>query len=262
MITGAMRPCAEPTLKVRTAEFGGPRPMICVPLVADTPAELHVQATIARDLAPDVIEWRADSFADVSATAMCEGARALRAVAGETPVIYTLRIQSEGGAKAIDQDLRQQVYRAVIDAGDVDLVDIELANGAEWVAPIVSAAHAKGVRAILSFHDFKATPSDAFLLQKIAEMVRQGADIAKAACMPTEPGDVLRLMQTTAIARQMYPSTALCTMSMGRLGVPSRVVGFAYGSDMTFAAGKASSAPGQIPIAALRGMLDGLLEYV
>jgi 3-dehydroquinate dehydratase-1 len=41
-------------------------------------------------------------------------------------------------------------------------------------------------------------------------------------------------------------------MSMGEEGGITRIAGGLFGSDLTFALGKASSAPGQIPIADLR----------
>ena len=50
-------------------------------------------------------------------------------------------------------------------------------------------------------------------------------------------------------------------MSMGALGSITRVAGFLYGSDMSFAVGKEASAPGQIPIADARQITDLLLRY-
>ncbi|UCH24013.1 MAG: type I 3-dehydroquinate dehydratase, partial [Deltaproteobacteria bacterium] len=41
-------------------------------------------------------------------------------------------------------------------------------------------------------------------------------------------------------------------MSMGKLGIVTRIVGGLFGSDITFAIGKISSSPGQIPIEELR----------
>jgi 3-dehydroquinate dehydratase-1 len=114
---------------------------------------------------------------------------------------------------------------------------------------------------ILSFHDFQATPANEVLLARITAMIHRGADIAKVACMPREPSDVLRLLQTTLAARLAFPASALCTMSMGSLGSVSRVAGFLYGSDMAFAVGQAVSAPGQIPLLEARQITEGLLRY-
>src|SRR5262249_19521403 len=142
------------------------------------------------------------------------------------------------------------------------LVDIELSNGPKVVESIIRTAHNGSVRVIVSFHDFQATPGDDALLTTISTMIKQGADIAKIACMPREPADVLRLLQVTLSAREAYPGVPLCTTSMGGLGLVSRLAGFLYGSDMAFAAGAASSAPGQIAIGEARALTEVLLRNV
>jgi 3-dehydroquinate dehydratase I len=256
-----MRPCTTPPMRIREAEFGGARPLICVPLVAADPAELLQQATLAHSLSPDVVEWRADSFDDMSGDGIARATHALRAILDREALIFTLRASNEGGAKMLAQDLRGDLIRAAIDAGRVDIVDLELANGQAFTAPLMSLAHEQGVRVILSFHDFRATPDNEALLTTVGEMVGRGADIAKIACVPREPGDVLRLLEVTLTARRMFPAIPLCTLSMGSLGVLTRVAGFLFGSDMSFAVGKTASAPGQIPIAELRAAIDALGRY-
>jgi 3-dehydroquinate dehydratase-1 len=247
-------------LKVRGAEFGGATPLICLPLVAADVAALQTQAAVAHALAPDLIEWRADYYDDVSDAAMRDGARVLRDIVGAVPVIYTLRIGDEGGAKPIPQPLRRTIIESVLQSGLVDIVDIELRNGPEFIGQVSAAAEDAGVRVILSYHDFQATPDVNVLLATIGEMVRQEADIAKIACMPRVPEDLLRLLEATLSARRMFPSLPMCTLSMGGLGVATRAAGCLFGSDMTFAVGQAASAPGQIPVAELRTMIAGVLR--
>lgn len=256
-----MRPCLPSPLQIRAAAFGGPKPLFCVPMVAATPGQLLDQARAAHDLRPDVVEWRADSYDSVGAGALVDALRQLRAVLDPAPVIFTLRISTEGGAKKLPQEVRAGCIDAVLRSGYADIVDLELSNGPEFLQPLIETAHANDARVILSFHDFAATPSQESLLAAIAAMVRQGADIAKIACMPNEPGDVLRLMLATLAARRTFPCVPLCTMAMGGAGSISRVAGFLYGSDMAFAVGPAVSAPGQIPIADARTLAEGLLRY-
>ena len=256
-----MRPCLASPLHIRAAAFGGPKPLFCVPLVAETPDQLLDQAHAAHRLEPDVVEWRADSYEGAGSSACVDALRQLRAVLDPAPVIFTLRISTEGGARPIRQEVRADCIDAVLRSGHADLVDLELSNGPGFLQPLIETAHAHGAKVILSFHDFDAMPSQEFLLATIAAMVRQGGDIAKIACMPNEPGDVLRLMQATLAARRAFPAIPLCTMAMGGIGSISRVAGFLYGSDMAFAAGPAVSAPGQIPIAEARALAEGLLRY-
>lgn len=255
-----MRPCVQPPLLIRNAVFGGPQPLFCIPLVAKDSAQLAAQAQVAHRLKPDVVEWRADSYDGIDAHIVLKAADSLRRTLDQ-PIIFTLRIHSEGGAKPMDQDVRFQVIEGALRSGLIDIVDLELSNGPQVLKPLVHNAHEHGKRVILSFHDFESTPNNDVLLDRISTMVGQGADIAKIACMPKEHADVLRLLQVTSSARQMFPSVPLCTMSMRRLGSITRVAGFLYGSDMAFAIGQEASAPGQIPIADARAIAETLLRY-
>jgi 3-dehydroquinate dehydratase-1 len=170
-------------------------------------------------------------------------------------------MQEEGGATSLSPEVRSEIIAAVLTSETVDVVDVELRNGPAFIGPIGAVARTKNVRLILSFHDFDRTPSLDRLLGQVSAMVQHGADIAKFACMPHESVDVLRLLEATSRARTLFPNLPLCTMSMGTLGVPTRVAGFLFGSDMSFAVGQTASAPGQIPIAELRAMIGGLVRY-
>ena len=256
-----MRPCVTPPLLIRGAEFGGAKPLFCIPLVARDLKQLLTQAHVAHRLEPDVVEWRADSYNESSAGSLVEAGRDLRLVLDREPILFTLRINAEGGAKQISQDVRTHCIDTVLRSGFIDLVDVEMCNGPQFLEPIIETARHHAVRVLLSFHDFETTPSHEVLLGKISTMISYGADIAKIACMPQEPGDVLRLLQVTLSARQAFPTVPLCTTSMGSLGSLSRVAGFLFGSDMAFAVGQEVSAPCQIPIGEARAMTEALLRY-
>ena len=256
-----MRPCVTTPLVIRGAEFGGPGPLFCVPLVARDLKELIAQAHVARGVEADVVEWRADSYSDLSDESIFDAARNLRLVLDREPIVFTLRIAAEGGAKQISQDDRIQCLDVLLRSGFVDIIDVELCNGPAFLERMIARAHEYSTRVIVSFHDFQATPANEVLLGKISAMIGHGADIAKIACMPKERQDVLRLLQVTLAARQTFPAVPLCTMAMGGLGSLSRVAGFLYGSDMAFAVGQEVSAPGQIPIRDARMMTEALLRY-
>ena len=255
-----MRPCITQPLIIRDTEFGGPKPLFCIPLVAKDLGQLLAQARTAHDLQADVVEWRADSYGELTVDSLVEAARSLRSALKREPILFTLRISTEGGLQEMPQDLRLACVDAILRSGFVDLIDIELCNGPEVLQSIVKNARERGKRVIASFHDFQGTPPNDSLLEKISTMVSYGADVAKIACMPREGGDVLRLLQVTLTARQSFPAIPLCTISMGALGFLSRVAGFLYGSDMTFAVGTASSAPGQIAIGEARAIAESLIR--
>jgi 3-dehydroquinate dehydratase-1 len=256
-----MRPCVESPFRVRGREYGGAKPLFCVPLVAQDLPSLMAQAEVAHDACADLIEWRADFSRDIGAAEFVESLGRLRSVLDKEPIIFTLRIKAEGGAQEIPQDTRRECITAVLSSGLADIVDIELCNESSFREPVLRISHEHNVRVILSAHDFQNTPANDDMLEKISTMNRLGADVAKIAVMPRTATDVLRLMQVTLEARKCFPRLALCTMSMGSIGAISRVAGFLFGSDMSFAVGQTASAPGQIPIADARAMVDKLLLY-
>src|SRR5215831_12884928 len=257
-----MRPCVHPPLIIRGVEFGGPKPLFCIPLVATDLNQLLSQADVAHRLQADLVEWRADSYGELTPDSLLEAARALRGVLEREPILFTLRIAKEGGAREMPQDLRLSCIDAMLRSEAIDLADVELCNGPQILQTLIRTAHDYGRKIIISFHDFHSTPTNEEMFGHISVMVKHGADVAKIACMPREPEDVLRLLQVTLSARKAFPNVPLCMTSMSSLGLLSRVAGFLYGSDMAFAAGAASSAPGQIAIGEARALAEGLLRHV
>ncbi len=255
------RPCVETPVRVRGKEYGGAKPLFCTPLVAADLGSLLIQAETARGLGADLVEWRADSFHDASAGGFADSLKRLRSILPEEPIIFTLRIKAEGGAREMPQDARRTLIEGVAATGLADIIDLELCNERGFIESVVRVAHENGVRIILSFHDFEGTPANEELLAKINQMNLLGADIAKIAVTPQIQDDALRLLEITLQARRCWPRLPLCTTAMGRLGILTRVAGFLFGSDMAYAAGQESSAPGQIPIADARAITEGLLKY-
>lgn len=235
----------------------GKAPLICAPLVGHTADEILAELAELMPKSPDVIEWRVDHFADIaSAARVVDLARRIKAGAHATPLIFTDRSAREGGARTPLGDTEVvALYEAVCAARCIDLVDYELGNGAAAFARVRSAASAHGIALIGSYHDFAGTPAIGVLLERFAQTARAGADVAKVAVMPRDPRDVLTLLDATWQASQSL-DIPLISMAMGPLGVLSRIAGFVYGSALTFAAGRASSAPGQMPIEELRAAVD------
>ena len=256
-----MKSTVSSPLRVRGLEYGGPRPLFCIPLVPTDLASLIDQANVAVGLKPDLIEWRADFFRDASPDTLVHAAGVLRDLAGEAAIIFTLRVKQEGGAQDLSQATRRELIAAVLRTRTVDIVDLELANERAFLDVLMPIARASGTRVLLAMHNFNETPASDVLLGHIRTMQALDADIAKLAVMPQTGDDVLRLLQVTAAARREFPALPLATMSMGALGSITRVAGFLYGSDMAFAVGKQASAPGQIPIEDARRTTELLLRY-
>jgi 3-dehydroquinate dehydratase-1 len=256
-----MRTCLRTPLEIRGKQFGGPEGLFCVPLVATSLEELLAQARRVSVLEPDVVEWRSDFYSDLRESSISEAAGALRSILGNVLILFTLRAKAEGGNRELAQDERVRFIESALNSHAIDLVDVELSSGPAVIKPVIAAARKNNARVILSFHDFDGTPDNEALLATVGTMIENDADIAKIACMPRDPSDVLRLLNVTLAARKRFPTVPLCTMSMGGAGCITRVAGFLYGSDMAFAVGDKSSAPGQIPLQEARQIAAALLKY-
>jgi 3-dehydroquinate dehydratase-1 len=235
---------------------GGTLPVICTPLVGRTRDAVLSEVDAVLPKQPDVLEWRADYFEALGDTArVIATARSIRERAGATPVLFTRRSSSEGGETiTIAEPQVVELYAAICASGLIDLVDYESSNPADNFQRVRAASREHGVALIGSYHNFQATPAADALVAKFALAHKLEADIAKVAVMPKSPSDVLTLLSATYEASETLP-IPLISMSMGAYGSVSRMVGAVFGSALTFAVGKSSSAPGQIPIEELRTVL-------
>ena len=227
--------------------------MTCLPLVATDKASLIEQAEQVLPFQPDALEWRVDKFeAARDPEAVTRALSALRETIGNIPLIFTCRIIDEGGFQEISPGDRLRVNQAAIASELVDLVDIELSNGEAMIGEVRQACLKSRAGLILSYHDFDKTPDENFITDRLCAAQTLGGDVAKVAVMPKNYRDVLTLLGATYTARTELLDIPIITMAMGAEGAITRIAGGLFGSDLTFAIGKASSAPGQIPITELR----------
>jgi len=255
-----MRLQASKPIKLGNKLLGGAKPLICVPMISTDEASLINEIDKVIRMKPDVIEWRVDYFEKVLDFFIVNHIlENIRTKARDIPIVFTCRNHEEGGYKKIDDDKRFELFQNAIESTYIDAVDIELASGEEKIQHIKSLAEKNGKKLILSYHNFAETPSEEFMIEKMKEQLENGADIIKIAVMPQDQGDVLRLLNTTYSARKEIPNP-LIAISMGSLGSITRLTGFIFGSDMTFAAGVNVSAPGQMPIEEMRKYIDIILQ--
>jgi 3-dehydroquinate dehydratase-1 len=248
-----MRQQSKVKVIVRGRAIGGPLPLICLPLVAKNSDSLLRQANELICMQPDLLEWRIDDYQKVTAVTDCLAVlEELRTVIADIPLIFTCRIDREGGLQKIPQEKRLELINAAMASGKVDIVDIELCNEKDFIETVRKKAAVNGVKLILSHHNFSATPTAEFIYTTLVKAQEMGADIAKLAAMPNDYADVLTLMSATNKARNEVVEVPMVTISMGPQGKITRLAGGLFGSDITFAVGTESSAPGQLPINELR----------
>lgn len=251
------------TVKTRGIEVGGEEPIVCAPLVGQDAEELTKECERILPKRPDMIEWRADFFKHLADTKRTiEAANAIREAIGDVPLLFTIRSEREGGQPiALTDDEVAELIVNVCQSGRVDLVDYELRNNEQNTRAVFDAAKQNGVYVVMSYHNFDHTPEESSIIEKFREMERRGAHIAKVAVMPRDRKDVIVLFEATGKANEQL-SIPIISISMGKQGSISRVLGWMFGSAVTFAVGDESSAPGQIPIEEMRATLRQIKKAV
>ena len=251
------------TLKVRSVELGAGVPKTIVPIVAKTREGILEKAKEIKTLPVDLVEWRADFYEDLFDSAkLLYTLKELRKVLGETPILFTIRTKPEGGEVAPSFEEYSRVNLAVAQSKDSDLVDVEMfwgntdwkAKASECSVKLVNEIHSAGCLVVGSRHNFSETPDRDDIALTLKNQQAAGADVPKVAVMPKIKADVLDVIDASIIFGRDTDRPFL-TISMGPLGMLSRVACEFCGSCMTFGAAGQASAPGQIQVGDLKDML-------
>lgn len=247
-------------LVIKGIKIGEGKPLICVPVMGDKKEIIIEQVSRLVNMKVKMIEWRIDAFEGVdNHESVKEVLEDLRALTRNTILVYTYRSAAQGGIGNASGDEIAQLYTIGAESDVVDLVDVEFfAN--DNAAKLIKELKKAGGSIIASHHDFKETPDENIMRMLLDEMYEGGADIVKLAVMPQKASDVISLMKLTEEFHERHPEGLIITMSMGALGMVSRIAGQLSGSCVTFGAGEVASAPGQLPFSKLDEILT-MIEY-
>ena len=247
------------TVTVKNVTIGSGSPKIIVPLVGKNESELIEEAKHLLTIDCDLVEWRVDFFDQVTNfEATAEMSKKIAEILSDKPILFTFRTKQEGGELAFTDEQYFGLYKTVIVHGAIDLLDVELFMDDICVQETIKAAHEKAIKIVMCNHDFDKTPTKEEIVSRLCKMQEKNADICKIAVMPQSSDDVLRLLEATNEMNDKHADRPIVTMSMGQLGMVSRMCGEVFGSAMTFGAAKKASAPGQVPVAELRKILRTL----
>jgi 3-dehydroquinate dehydratase-1 len=196
----------------------------------------------------DFLEVRVDHFAD-SPEGLLAGIRNLAA-----PLIITVRHPQEGGAAPLSFAQRAALYREFFPFAA--LIDVEL-RSANALESVLRDAKKTGIGRIISWHNFKRTPSLdelAFRFEKAREFA---PDIIKFATRTRTAKDLARLLEFQAGARR---KPALSLMGMSEFGKVSRLALAQAGSVLNYGYLGELQVPGQWPARLLKQRLQELAK--
>ena len=203
----------------------------CIAGVIASSADLNA-AIVLKDL-PDLFELRLDSLFPITNHLEKKIAR-LRA-----PLIITARDPREGGTGNLSRETRRSLLRRFLPRASC--LDVELRN-AHHVKSLLADAKKRRVRRILSYHNFKSTPSSRSLCAKARQANALGADIFKVATRTDSPAELARLVDFIMCCSGKRHSGServgrvqIAVMGIGKFGTISRLLLARCGSVLNYA---------------------------
>jgi 3-dehydroquinate dehydratase type I len=217
---------------------------VCIPIVETTVEKALIAIREAYRWA-DLIEVRADYLKRGKLAPLLENR--------EKPFIVTHRRKEEGGKYKGGERERLNVLQEAINLR-ADYIDVELATERSSLQGLIR--NKRGTQIIVSFHDFRRTPSLKELQKRFDLMVRLGADVIKIVSFARSWEDNLSILSLIPLAKaRRQEIVAFC---MGEKGKLSRIFSPFLGAAWTYASlnkGRAS-APGQLTVRELRDIWE------
>lgn len=188
----------------------------------------------------DVFELRIDLFENLEIESILKIIRSLN-LKFRKPSIATIRSNGEGSPQKIDDEKRYEIFKNVIPL--VEAVDIELSSD-KLAKRIIPLCKENNVLLISSYHNLETTPEVSELEEIVSRSKEISADIVKIAVKANDKDDLDNLIKFTSENK----GNNLVTISLGSIGLISRIVNPLLGSLMTYGYIDQCTAIGQISI--------------
>ncbi len=201
----------------------------------------------------DILEIRYDFFDESEWLAL---AARVRKIAPNAMLLGTIRLKRDGGtfpnARAIE---RPALWEKILEADDVpEWLDLER-DCLHDFNELRKTATPKGVKILISEHNFTRIPGDLELKNYLTDVKRIKADGIKIAAMSNSDEDCNRLYK---FAKKAKGFKFIAAFGMGETGKISRIWSLKEGANLTYGSIGKAAAPGQIDVALMRKAIDRL----
>jgi 3-dehydroquinate dehydratase/shikimate dehydrogenase len=214
---------------------------ICAVVVGRTAAEMRRELRLALRGARTIelrLDWvRGGSEIERMVGWIAANRRKL-GVGSRVTLIATCR-RAVAGGKFPGSVARQMEFLRGAAAAGCEWVDLEI-ESAEKISREEFRGLRRSARVLVSFHDFRRTPSD--LRRVTKRLARVGADAIKIAAQARGLRDALRVLETARIGRRVV------AVPMGDAAGAARILALRAGSAMAYAPLGDATAPGQISL--------------
>ena len=233
-------------MEIKGQTIGTGKPLLCVPVMESNKEEIIDELRTLAKSEADIVEWRIDTFVDYkNYNAVREVFAAAAECMKEKIFLYTFRTKKQGGMGELAPDELNDLHDLAAESGCVDLLDLEFFEE-EHPARKIRKLHKQGLKVIASHHDFYETPDREVMKMLLEQMCAGDADI----------------VSVTNEFKEENPDTPVITMSMGKMGMISRLCGESFGAAVTFAAHKKASAPGQMEMHEVADILEKMHKII
>ena len=163
--------------------------------------------------------------------------------------VCTLRPSSEGGLFIGKEDERKSILRLIAEYNPF-LLDVEF-NAIRKDKKLAIYLKKSKCKLLISWHDFKKTPSDSHLKTKFNKM-KKFSDVVKIVTVAKNVSDASRLLSLYSI-KSKNKTIAFC---MGEQGKFSRILCLHLGSPFTYVSLGKAIAPGQFSVDEIKSLSD------
>jgi len=195
----------------------------------------------------DLIEIRADYLAEIELAPILKQRM--------KPFIVTNRRKGEGGRFEGEDRGRLEILRQAIDQG-ADYIDVEMGSEEVLLQSLIDEQrkNREKTELVLSFHDFRETPSSPALYDLFDRMAEIKAEIVKIVTFAQSYEDNLRTLSLIPYAKNR--GQKIIAFCMGEKGKVSRILAPMMGSVWGYASSShgRGSAPGQLTAVELRDL--------
>jgi 3-dehydroquinate dehydratase type I len=224
--------------------------LICISLIENSAAKFTVAAGECKAKGADLVEIRLDYLTEPLSINVLKRLAKIKDETG-LPEILTFRPAWEGGKFDKFEERRLDILEDGINLG-FDYIDLELKTDQKKRDKLLKIAKEAGVTTIMSYHNYKLTPTWKEIFNKIKECEKTGCDIIKVVYFNNSLVDALNVLKAGSAAKNLnYKYTV---MGMGPFGHITRILAPIIECELVYAAIEEGKEvyQGQIDIETLR----------
>lgn len=202
-------------LEIKGMKIGEGLPKTIISLMDPTVDETIETIKTGIEVGVDAFEWRGDFAADLHDPAqMAANSKLIAAATPNNPLLFTMRTIEAGGQATLPVDEYVALNKAIIEAGAIDMVDIDIELGEESTMELVAFAKEHQVATVISYHNFRGTPSAEWMSTSCAACITSAQTFPRSPPWRSAPKTPCACCRQPTKCRSSIMMARLLTMAM------------------------------------------------